>query len=149
MSDDISFRLFGEGGFINPTQWSYASTDSSRQGERWGLMFYDHRAGKFLQKQTQEFDGGWRWFDAFDIAALTVYNVKLERRAYTHITHEEIEDTFISAEFVLFCAKSRVVVEHNYYTAREYVLDSIKAMFQKARIEIMKEISGDPHLHSV
>lgn len=122
---DVVFRLFGDGGFVNPVPHP-----------RFSLSFYDSDTGRFSPKQSSEFDGGWRWFDAHDVAALTIYNVKLHRQAYYLLTHEEIEDTCNGAEFVLLCAQSKVIVDHSYFTARDYVQDTIVAMFNQLRREI-------------
>lgn len=140
MSDDISFNLFGEGGFINPTPWSHTQ---DRAQARWTVPFYDERTGTFLQKQTSEFDGGWRWFDAYEAAALTIYNQKLDRRAYFHLTHIDMVDTCLSPECLLFWAKSMVLVEHRYYVTKNWLEDHIRALARKAAVEIHKEIHGD------
>lgn len=151
MTTEISFQLFGKGGFINPTPWSFAIQDPSLGSARYAIPFYDFETRQFLQKQTRDFDGGWRWFDAYDIDALTIYNIKLDRRAYAHITHLEIENALVSPELVLLCAKSCVIVEHSYYTCREYVLDYIRALANRTRIKILEEIRGESksRLHSV
>lgn len=156
MSDAVSFELFGEGGFINPTRWSYSETDSSRRGDRWTLAFYDERTGRYLQKQASDFDGGWRWFDEYEGDALCIYNTKLDRRAYFHLTRTDIVDTQLQPEVLLLWAKSMVVIDHNHYTAMNWLEDKIRAMARKAMIEIRKEIYGDEpdgpnrsHLHSV
>jgi hypothetical protein len=122
---DVVFRLFGDGGFVNPVPHP-----------RFSLSFYEHSTGKFSPKQSSEFDGGWRWFDAHNMAALTIYNVKLHRQAYHLLTHEEIEDTCNGAEFVLLCAQSKVIVEHNFFNARDYVQDVLRAEVAKLRQEI-------------
>lgn len=151
MSDELSFNLFGDGGYINPTRWSYAETDPSRHGGRWGLAFYDSRTGQFHQKQASDFDGGWRWFDEHEGCALTIYNIKLDRRAYFNLTRIDIVGTRLTPECLLLWAKSMVAVDHNFYTAMNWLEDSIRAMAQRAAIEIKKEIRGDdsPHLRSV
>ena len=149
MSDDISFNLFGEGGFINPTPWSY----SNHGRERFETPFYDSYSGSFRQRQTSDFDGGWRWFDAYDIEALTIYNQKLDKRAYFHLTAIDMVSTRLTPECLLFWAKSMVLVDHRYYTFKNWLEDHIRALARKANIEIMKEIRGDgnfiTHLHSV
>lgn len=148
MSDDISFNLFGDGGFINPTPWSHSH---DRAQHRWTVPFYDANTGRFLQKQTSDFDGGWRWFNAYDIDALTIYNQKLDRRAYFHLTHEDMVGSRLQPELLLYWAKSIVLVEHRYYTGMNWLEDHIRALARRAMIEIKKEIRGDdsPHLHSV
>lgn len=147
MSDEVSFNLFGEGGFINPTRWSH----ERRNEERFLIPFYDSRSGTFLQKQTTEFDGGWRWFNAYDVGALTVYNVKLDKRAYWHLTQTDMVGSRLSPELLLYWVKSMVLVEHRYYTTKNWLEDHIRALARKAMIEIRKGIRGDdePHLHSV
>ncbi len=151
MSDELSFNMFGEGGFINPTRWSYAETDPSRRGSRWGLMFYDSASGRMLQKQASDFDGGWRWFEEYEAHALCIYNIKLDRRAYFHLTRIDMVDSVLTPELLLYWAKSMVIVDHNFYTAKNWLEDHIRAMARRAMIEIKKEIRGDdsPHLHSV
>lgn len=147
MSDEISFNLFGEGGFINPTRWSQAPVLE----ERFDVPFYDHRSGSFMQKQSRDFDGGWRWFDAYDVEALTIYNVKLDKRAYFHLTQRDMVNSVLQPELLLYWAKCMVMVEHRYYTTKNWLEDHIRAMARQALIEIKKEIHGDdsPHLHSV
>lgn len=146
MSDEISFRLFGEGGFINPTPWSYGRVAADSQ-----LLFYDAGDGIFRRKQTRSFDGGWRWFDAYDVDALTIYNTGFDRRAYWHLTHEDLENTLLTPECLLYWVKSMVLVEHNYYTAKNWLEDHIQALSRRVEIEIKKEIRGDDssHLHPV
>ena len=147
MSDEISFNLFGEGGFINPTRWSYNYKDE----ERFLVPFYDHHSGRFMQKQSSDFDGGWRWFEEYEASALCIYNTKLDRRAYYHLTRIDMVDTRLTPELLLYCAKSMVLVEHRYYTTKNWLEDYIRALARQALIEIKKEIRGDdsPHLHSV
>lgn len=151
MSDMISFNLFGEGGFINPTPWSYAETDPSRKGGRWALSFYDSNTGRFMQKQTSEFDGGWRWFDQYENNSMCIYNVKLDRRAYFDLGRIDLVGSLLLPEQLLLWAKSMVIVDHNFYTAKNWLEDHIRALARRAAIEIKKEIRGDdePHLHSV
>lgn len=150
MSDSISFNLFGEGGFINPTPWSHTQ---DRAQHRWSVPFYDHRTGTFMQKQTSEFDGGWRWFNAYNEEALTIYNQKLDKRAYFLLTDRDMEDSVLSPECLLFWAKSMVLVEHRYYVSKNWLEDHIRALARKATIEVTKEIKGESgnstHLHSV
>lgn len=150
MSDDVSFNLFGEGGFINPTPWSHSG---DRAQHRWSVPFYDHRTGAFLQKQTSDFDGGWRWFRAYDVDALTIYNQKLDKRAYFLLTQIDMVDSVLQPECLLFWAKSMVLVEHRYYITKNWLEDRIRAMARRVEIEIKKEIRGEPgdrtHLHSV
>lgn len=147
MSDDLSFNLFGEGGFINPTRWSHTKENEAR----FDVPFYDHHTGEFRQKQSRDFDGGWRWFDEYEGDALCIYNVKLDRRAYFHLTRIDMVDTPLQAECLLYWAKSMVMIEHRYYTAKNWLEDHIRALARKAAIEIKKEIRGDnqPHLHPV
>lgn len=158
MSDEVSFNLFGEGGFINPTPWSHTQSQGPIGSKdwargRWTIPFYDARTGVFLQKQTSEFDGGWRWFDAYEVEALTIYNQKLDKRAYFHLTQIDIVDTRLSPECLLFWAKSMVLVEHRYYVTKNWLEDHIRAMARRAMIEIRKEIYGEPndrsHLRSI
>lgn len=153
MNDIVSFNLFGEGGFINPTPWSFAA---SERDIRWQVPFYDSVSGRFLQKQVSDFDGGWRWFDAYDIDALTIYNRKLDPRAYYHLTHMDMVDSRLTPECLLFWAKSMVLVDHRHYIGMNWLEDRIRATARRATIELMKEIKGDEsngsdrsHLHSV
>lgn len=148
MSDELSFNLFGEGGFINPTRWSHARENEAR----FDIPFYDSYTGEFRKKQSRDFDGGWRWFDEFEGDALCIYNVKLDRRAYFHLTRTDMVGTYLQPETLLDWAKSMVMVEHHYYTTKNWLEDHIRALGRKAMIEIRKEIRGDdasPHLHSV
>lgn len=147
MSDTVSFNLFGEGGFINPTRWSYGGDQS-----RFELSFYDEGSGTFRKKQGRNFDGGWRWFDRYDEMALTIYNVSLNKQAYFDLTHVALRNTRLTAECLLYWAKCMVLVEHNYHTNREMLLDHIRALSRQAMIDIKREIHGDgnfTHLHSV
>lgn len=148
MSDSISFNLFGEGGFINPTPWSHAQ---DRASNRWLIPFYDHRTGQFLRKQSTEFDGGWRWFDAYEVEALTIYNQKLDKRAYFQLTHIDMMDSRLTPECLLLWAKCMVLVDHHYYISKNWLEDHIRALARRSAIEIKKEIHGDdsPYLHSV
>lgn len=154
MGDTISFNLFGEGGFINPTAWGYSDgPGSGRASERWLVPFYDHYSGKFLQKQVANFDGGWRWYDEYEGCAIAIYNKGLDKRAYFLLTHTDMVDTRLTPECLLFWAKSMVLVEHRYYVTKNWLEDHIRAMARRAMIEITKEIRGEPddcsHLHSV
>lgn len=144
MSDEISFNLFGEGGFINPTPWSYSLDKAT---DRWSVPFYDSYSDRFTQKQPADFDGGWRWFDAFDIAALTIYNKKMDRRAYFHLTQIDMMDTRLRPEVLLMWAKGMVLVDHCYYTNKNWLEDHIRALAQRAEIEIMEEMIGDDYTH--
>jgi hypothetical protein len=148
MSDEISFNLFGEGGFINPTRWSHSPTLE----ERFEIPFYDPWAGGFMKKQSRDFDGGWRWFDTYEGDTMCIYNTKLDRRAHWHLTRTDLVDTRLTPECLLLWVKGMVLVEHQYYTAKNWLEDHIRAMARKAMIEIKKEIHGDDnsaHLHSV
>lgn len=153
MSDVVSFNLFGEGGFINPTKWSYADGPDSpgRAAERWLVPFYDHHTGQFRQRQAADFDGGWRWYDEYEGCALCIYNKMLDPRAYFHLTHIEMANTLLTPECLLLWAKSMVLVDHHYYVSKNWLEDHIRALARKATIEIKKEIHGDdsPHLRSV
>lgn len=142
LSDErfVSFNLFGEGGFINPTPWSFAA---SERDIRWQVPFYDAASGRFLQKQVSDFDGGWRWFNAYDAEALTIYNRKLDKRAYFHLTQVDMVDSVLSPECLLFWAKSMVLVEHRYYIMRNWLEDHIRAMARRTTIEVLKEIHGE------
>jgi hypothetical protein len=147
MSDVVSFNLFGQGGFINPTCWGH----SAHIPNRFNVPFYDSFTGGFVQKQSRDFDGGWRWFDEYEGGALCIYNTKLDRRAYFHLTHTDMVDSRLQAELILYWAQSMVLVEHHYYTAKNWLEDHIRALARKAAIEIHKEIHGDTktHLHPV
>lgn len=148
MSDVVSFNLFGEGGFVNPTKWSY---DADERDIRWQVPFYDSSSGRFLQKQVSDFDGGWRWFDQYENYAITIYNRKLDRRAYFDLTHMDLRNSVLQPECLLYWAKSMVLVDHWYYMSKNWLEDYIRALARKAMIEIKKEIHGDdsPHLHPV
>ncbi len=147
MSDEISFNLFGEGGFINPTRWSHSEREYE---ERMLVPYYDHHSGEFRQKQSRDFDGDWRWFEEYEASALCIYNVKLDRRAYFHLTRIDMVDSLLQPETLLYWAKSMVMVEHRYYTTKNWLEDHIRAMARRAMIEIRKEIRGDdsPHLQA-
>lgn len=138
MEATVSFPLFGDGGFVNPTLWQ-PSYPGELPPEAFGPAVWDFDYGRWRVKQTREFDGGWRWFDTYDIAALTLYNVKLDKRSFTLITHQEIENTLIGPEFVLMCAKSRVILDHNFFTARKMMADKIRSNFLKLRRELLSE----------
>ena len=148
MSDELSFNLFGDGGFINPTPWSYG-----RGGARVSVLFYNAGSGTFSHKQGQDYDGGWRWFDAYEVDALTIYNKKLHPQAYFQLTHTDLAGTRLQAEVLLLWAKCMVLVEHEYFMSKYWLEDHIRALARKASIEITKEIRGDgnfiTHLHSV
>lgn len=148
MSDEVSFNLFGDGGFINPTPWSYVGTNE----DRFLVPFYDSRTEAFYQKQSSEFDGGWRWFNAYDVDAITIYNQKLNKQAYFQLTAQDAVSSRLQPEVLLYWAKCMVLVEHRYYTFRNWLEDQIRAMARQATIEIIQEIRGDDdftHLHSV
>lgn len=154
MSDVVSFNLFGEGGFINPTKWSYADGPDSpgRAAGRWLVPFYDHWSGQFKKKQAAEFDGGWRWFEEYEAAALCIYNKLLDRRAYFLLSRTDIVGTQLQPECLLLWAKSMVLVDHHYYVSKNWLEDHIRALARRTMIEIKKEIHGDDdssHLHSV
>lgn len=125
MSNVVVFPLFAREGIVNPTA-----------GRPEPLYFYDADRGTFRPKQGAAFDGGWRWFEPADIDIITIYNKMLDPRAFADITHLELVDSCIGPEFVLFCAKSRCVVEHNYYSASWSVQEKIRAMFARARREL-------------
>jgi hypothetical protein len=128
--ETVVFKLFGDAGFVNPTPWPSGI----------GPSVWDDSTGVWRAKQTRDFDGGWRWFDKHgDNDALMIYNVKLHKMAYYILTHEEIVDTCIGPEFILLCAKSHVLCDHNFFTARDWVIDRIRADFLKLR----REIFGD------
>lgn len=131
MSDSISFNLFGEGGFINP-----------------GSM---DRLLSYARFHSYDFDGGWRWFDAYEVEALTIYNRRLNRQAYYHLRMLDIQGTRLQPEVLLMWAKAMVIIEHLYYENKFWLEDHIRALARHATIEIKKEICGDdsPHLHSV
>ena len=131
MERTVSFPLFADGGFVNPTSWA-----AHLPPESLGPAVWDFSAGRWRAKQTREFDGGWRWYDQYDKDILVLYNVKLSRQAHTDIPHLEIEDTLVGPEFVLMCAKSRVILEHNFFTAREFLQDKIRADFLRLRREL-------------
>lgn len=148
MSIELSFNVLGDGGFINPTPWSFAI-----QNARISTLFYETSTGTFSRKQTSDFDGGWRWFDAYDLEAITIYNQRLDRRAYFHLSILDVQRTRLQPEILLYWAKCMVLVEHNFYVATNWLEDSIRASARRAMIEITKEIRGEPenrsHLHPV
>lgn len=125
MEHTVSFPLFASGGFVNATLFSVP-----------GPIVWDFQAGFWRAKQTREFDGGWRWYDSYTASALALYNVKLHKMAHTVISHKEIEDSANGPEFVLLCAKSRVIVDHNAFEAKEMAIDKIRADFRKLRTEL-------------
>ncbi len=147
MSTEISFQLFGDGGFINPTPWSHTPDQS-----RFLVPFYDQASGTFLQKQSRDFDGGWRWFDEYEGCALTIYNRALHPQAYFNLTHADIVDTRLQPETLLLWAKCMVLVEHQYYVSKYWLEDHIRALARRASLDITKEIRGGnyrSHLHPV
>lgn len=127
--ETVVFPLFSDGGFVNPTPWPSGIAP----------QVWDFNAGYWRAKQTREYDGGWRWFPRYDSCATCIYNVKLHRMAYYNVTDQELEDTCIGPEFVLLCAKSHVMIDHNFYTARDWLHDKIRADFLKLR----RELFGD------
>lgn len=125
--------LFVDGGFVNPTL----------SAGRFLLSFFDSRTGQFLPKQSARFDGGWRWFQSYENDVMTIYNVSLNRMAHAVITSIEMVNSH-SPEFTLLCAQSRVLVDHNAFEAKFWVIDKIRADFNKLRQEL-----GLKHVTSV
>jgi len=117
--------LFADGGFVNPTGLA----------SRFLLSFFDSATGRFLPKQSARFDGGWRWYESDMAATITIYSLSLNRMAFADITHEELEDSW-SPEFMLFCAQSRVLVDHNAFETKFWLIDKIRADFRQLRQEL-------------
>lgn len=122
---EVVSRLFGDSGFVTPTAMA----------NRFLLSFWDSDTGRWLQKQDRNFDGGWRWFRSDMGSFLTLYNVKLHNMAFTDITDEQLMDT-TNPEFLLLCAQSRVLVDHNAFEIQFAVIEKIRADFRKLRQEL-------------
>lgn len=119
----ICYPLFGAGGVVNPV-----NTNT-------GFGVFDGEAGTWRQKQSASFDGGWRWFKNYG-QFVTIYNKNLHPRAYADITDAEFMDTCFDAEVVLKCAQIKTVIDHNAFTATEFVVDSLRALTDKVIQEI-------------
>lgn len=124
MSVLLRSRLFGEGGFITPTEMA----------ARFLMWFWEDGHG-WRGKQSPKFDGGWRWFNSDIGDFLTVYNTQLNRMAFTDITAIELMGT-TNPEFLLLCAQSRVMVDHNAFEIKFAVIEKIRADFRKLRVEL-------------
>src|SRR5688572_19599943 len=107
---NVVYPLFSRHGIVNPIP-----------KPRLSMLFWDSSREIFHLKQSSDFDGGWRWFEKVDTAAIVIYNIKLHPQAHYVLTHMEIENTCNGAEFVLLCAQVRIIVDHNYFNTRDYV----------------------------
>lgn len=130
MEPRVSFQLFGSDGWVNPP----------RPMKRISRLFYDAATGQFLTKQDRNFDGGWRWFNAAMFDGMVLYNPLLHPQACVNITKKEINDSGLraryTAEALLLWKQAQAIVDANYFTARDEVLDAIRAMANRARAEL-------------
>lgn len=112
----VSYPLFGAGGVVNPCLPTSRSSRELRVLDEYGV---------WRCKQGSSFDGGWRWFRSDDVRTV-IYNKRLHPRAFADIEDLEFEGAQLDAEMILGSAQIRVFVDHNAYTASEFVAQSLR-----------------------
>lgn len=120
--ETVEFPLFRDGGFVNPTRIS--------------PPVWDFDCAEWRQKQGPSFDGGWRWFHRYDGDSIVIYNTQLHKQACHVLSTQELEDSIQTAEFELQCAQAHVMVEHNFFTSRDWLHNKIRADFRKLHVEL-------------